>query len=207
MTVFAIAFLKGPIGMSESSTLYVSSVAFLGGFFGLSWLGPRVDRWGSKPVLLAAFAGWAGVLGGWTLLAAGVVAPRLGVVLGLEFAMGLGAAMVNMANTRLAMVVVPPMGRNHFFAIFSVANNVVLGLSPVLWGVLLDACARLDVHALGFHWNQFSVFFAVVGLLFAGAGWFGSRLIEPTSASLDRMLRELLVQSPQRFWLRWWPRS
>ena len=34
-----------------------------------------------------------------------------------------------MANTRLAMAVIPVMGRNHFFAIYSVVGNVTLGMT------------------------------------------------------------------------------
>ncbi len=44
-----------------------------------------------------------------------------------------------MANTRLAMAVIPVMGRNHFFAIYSVVGNVTLGLAPIGWGLLIDA--------------------------------------------------------------------
>jgi len=44
-----------------------------------------------------------------------------------------------MSNTRLAMVVIPVMGRNHFFALYSVIGNVALGLAPIGWGILIDA--------------------------------------------------------------------
>jgi hypothetical protein len=33
------------------------------------------------------------------------------------------------------------------------------------------------------------------------------RLDEPEAASLEDLLREILIQSPQRFWLRFWPRG
>ena len=33
------------------------------------------------------------------------------------------------------------------------------------------------------------------------------RLDEPKAASLEALLREILIQSPQRFWLRLWPRG
>ena len=32
------------------------------------------------------------------------------------------------------------------------------------------------------------------------------RLDEPEAASLEELLREILIQSPQRFWVRFWPR-
>jgi hypothetical protein len=32
------------------------------------------------------------------------------------------------------------------------------------------------------------------------------RLEEPKAASMEALLREILIQSPQRFWLRFWTR-
>ena len=32
------------------------------------------------------------------------------------------------------------------------------------------------------------------------------RLEEPAAARMEDLLREILIQSPQRFWLRFWPR-
>jgi MFS family permease len=207
MTVFTIAFLKGPIGLSESRTLLISSVAFVGGYTSLIGLGSQVDRWGSRPILLASLVTWLGVLGGWIVLAGHWAKPHLGLVLGLEFLMGLGAALVHMANTRLAMAVIPAMGRSHFFAIYSVASNLVLGLSPILWGILIDALAQVRWVWWGFEWNQFSVFFVLVAAAFTASLLLARRLEEPACASMEQMLRELLIQSPQRFWLRFWPRG
>ena len=39
----------------------------------------------------------------------------------------------------MAMVVVPAMGREHFFALFSVANNLALGLAPILVHAIFEA--------------------------------------------------------------------
>jgi hypothetical protein len=33
------------------------------------------------------------------------------------------------------------------------------------------------------------------------------RLHEPEAASMEDLLREILIQSPQRFWIRFWPRG
>jgi len=121
--------------------------------------------------------------------------------------MGLLAALVNMANLRLAMAVVPAMGRNHFFAIYSVVNNVVLGLAPIGWGVLIDAVGSRAPLWLGLEWNRYTVFFAATVVMFSITLAISRRLDEPQAASLETLLREILIQSPQRFWLRFWPRS
>ena len=49
------------------------------------------------------------------------------LVLFLELLMGFAYALVNMNNTRLAMVLSPAMGRSHFFALYSVVANLSLG--------------------------------------------------------------------------------
>jgi len=71
--------------------------------------------------------------------------------------MGLLAALVQMSNTRLAMAIVPVMGRNHFFAIYSVVNNVTLGLAPIGWGLLIDAVGTRSPIWLGLAWNRFTI--------------------------------------------------
>jgi MFS family permease len=98
------------------------------------------------------------------------------------------------------------MGRNHFFAIFSVLGNVTLGLSPILWGLIIDAIGPWRRAFGAFEWNRYSVFFAAVIAVFGGVLFFARRLEEPQAASMEELLREVLIQSPQRI-LRIWTRE
>lgn len=207
MTAFTVAFLKAQTGMGEGQILLVTSAAFLGGLSSLWLIGWRLDRLGSKPVLTFCCTAWLAVLAGWLLLAGGAYPPALGVLLALQFCMGLLAALVQMANTRLAMAVIPPMGRNHFFAIYSVVGNVTLGLAPVGWGVLIDAVGSHSPQWLGLSWNRYSVFYAATAAVFVVTIVLSRRLHEPAAASMEDLLREILIQSPLRFWLRLWPRG
>ena len=143
---------------------------------------------------------------GWFLLAAGVVRPRLGLVLLIELVMGFAYAQVNMNNTRLAMVLVPEMGRSHFFALYSVTANLTLGLAPILWGLVIDAFGNHAVRWQGIELNRFSFFFLAVLGVFAVTLVLCRRLDEPKARDIDELLREIL-QSPQRLWLRLWPRG
>jgi MFS family permease len=207
LTAFTVAFLKTEIGMIEGRILLVSSVSFLGGLSSLWILGTRLDSFGSKPVLTFSFVTWLLVLAGWGLLAGQVFGPRLWIILLLQIFMGLLAAMVAMSNTRLAMVIVPVMGRNHFFAIFSVLGNLSLGLAPILWGLLIDAVGPWRGVWLGVEWNRYTIFFAAAMLVMSIAFILSRQLEEPQAASMEELLRELLVQSPQRVWVRLWPRE
>ncbi len=207
MTAFTVAFLKAEAGMSEAKILLVTSIAFLGGLSSLWFLGSRLDRLGSKPVLTFSFAAWVAVLAGWVTLAGGALPLKLSLVLVLQVLMGLLAALVQMANTRLAMAVIPVMGRNHFFAIYSVVSNVTLGLAPIGWGLLIDGVGARSPVWLGLQWNRYTVFFAAAGLAYVVTLVLSRRLEEPQAASMEELLREILIESPQRFWVRFWPRG
>jgi len=204
---FTIAWLKTQADLSEGRVLLVSSAAYLGGLSSLWLLGPRLDRLGSRPVMMFCMAGWVVIVAGWVALAGRVLQPTLPILLALQFLMGLAAALVNMANIRLAMAIIPVMGRDHFFALFSVVGSLAMGLSPILWGVLIDSLRGLDLGWHGFALNRYSVFFALTGLVFVVAIWLCQRLEEPKAASMEALLRDLLIESPQRVWVRLWPKA
>jgi len=140
-------------------------------------------------------------------LSGGVFSVRLTVVLVLQFLMGLLAALVQMSNTRLAMAVIPVMGRNHFFAMYSVVGNVTLGLAPIGWGLLIDAVGERAPVWNGLAWNRFTVFFGAAALAYVVALVAARRLEEPEAASMEELLREVLIESPQRLWVKLWPRA
>ena len=206
MQAFTVAFLKVVIGMPEGQILFLNSVAFLGGLCSLWFLGSRLDHLGSKPVLTFSFATWMFITAGWMLLAGHALRPGVMLVFALQFLMGLFAALVSMSNTRLLMAVTPLMGRNHFFALFSVLANVSLGLAPIVWGVLIDAVGKRQFFSGAFEWNRYTVFFAAVMVVFVVALALARRLVEPEAATMDRLLREILIASPQRVWVKLWPR-
>jgi len=207
MTAFTVAFLKTYCAMPEGEILLVGAVSFVGGVSSLWLLGSRLDKLGSKPVLGFVCGMWLLVLTGWILLAGKVVVAGVWMVLLLQFFMGLLAALASMANNRLAMAVVPALGRNHFFAIYSVVANVSLGLAPIGWGLLIDLVGPRAPHWLGLEWNRFALFFAAAGVVFLITLGLSRRLEEPKAVSMEALLHDILIQSPQRFWLRFWPRD
>ncbi|KAF0180850.1 MAG: major facilitator superfamily protein [Limisphaerales bacterium] len=204
---FTIAWLKAQAGLSEGQVLLVSSAAYLGGLSSLWLLGPRLDRLGSRPVMMFCMAAWMVIVAGWVALAGRALQPTLPILLALQFLMGLAAALVNMSNVRLAMAIIPVMGRDHFFALYSVVGSLAMGLSPILWGVLIDSLRGLDLVWHGFAVNRYSVFFALTGLGFLVSLGLCARLEEPKAASMEALLRDLLIESPQRVWVRLWPKA
>jgi MFS family permease len=206
MTAFTVAFLKSETGLSEGAILLISSVSFLGGLSSLWFLGSRLDSLGSKPVLTFSFMVWLLILAGWAVLAGRAFPVGVAAILGLQLLMGLGAALVGMAHTRLAMAVIPPLGRNHFFALYSVVGCLALGVAPIAWGLIIDAVGTWKARGLGLEWNHYTIFFAAVAVLLGLTLLLARRLEEPKAASMDVLLKEVL-QYPQRVWMRLWPRA
>jgi len=203
---FTVAWLKSEAGLGEGRVLLVTSAAFLGGLSSLWILGARLDRLGSKPVLNASLLLWLVLAAGWLALAGRLTPPNVPLLLVLQFFMGLCGSMFGMANVRLAMAIIPAMGRSHFFALFSVVASLTLGLAPVLWGLLIDALGGVRVTAAGVEWNRYSLFFAGVGVVSAVTLALAGRLDEPKAASIEALLRDVLLEAPQRLWVRFWPR-
>ncbi len=197
LTAFVVAFLKMEGGMSEKGVLLVTAMSFLGGLGSLWLLGRRLDHWGSKPALQFSALLWVLIVVGWALVAGGALKPGWWLLVGLQVAMGLALSMYNMSNTRLAMMTIPFMGRNHFFVLFSVVSNLTQGIAPVLWGMMIDALGSVRMSGLGMEWNRFSIFFGAVAAVLLVATLLCLRLEEPQARQLDEMMKDLLM-SPVR---------
>jgi hypothetical protein len=80
-------------------------------------------------------------------------------------------------------------------------------LSPIIWGLLIDAVGVNDWTWMNLHWTRYSIFFSGAASVMVLALWTSRLVEEPTAASMEALLREILVQSPQRILLRLWPRG
>lgn len=207
MQAFPVAYLKTEAALSEGRILLLSTALYLGGMGSLWLFGTRLDALGSKPVLALAFGIFVLVLGGWSLMAGQTLPASTPFILALLLCMGLFAASANMAFTRLAMASVPVMGRNHFFALFSVAWNVTQGVAPILWGMMIDAIGNFRHQAGAVQWNRYSIFFAAAAGVTLATLLTTRRLVEPKAASFEELLRDLLLRTPLKFWFRLWPRG
>jgi len=205
---FLVAWLKEETAWSEEAILMLTSVTFVGALFNQIVISRGLDRFGSRPLLISGMIVWIFLLGLWTTVAGGVLAPRAPLVIALMLVLGLGSSMVNLSNIRLVMLSVPDEGRSHYFAIFSVVNSLGLGLAPVLWGILVDATANLSTPlGGGFVINSWSLLFALLTALFAIALILCTRIEEPKSVRWEALMRLMLRQSRTRYWLRQWSRS
>ena len=198
LTPFIVAFLRTGAGLPEGRILWLLSFTFLGGLASFWLAGPRLDRLGSKPALGFTMAGGMVATLGWGLMAGGVLPVTALTGVPLAVLTGLVNSLFAAANSRLAMTIMPAMGRNHFFALFAVVWQLSLGLSPIAWGLALDLIGDRRAIVGGVDWNRYSVFFAATLLAFAAAFERTRRLDEPTAGPAHALLRELLIDLPRR---------
>lgn len=157
-------------------------------------IGPLADRAGSRPVL--ALAGGLIVIGQivyWSL-ATGLISRSVGVVFGAIAVNTTGLTTFEIANTRLAMGTMPAQGRSHYFAAYSVAASLTMGVMPLFWGWLMD---HLPPASAGF-FNRFSVLHFAFGLGFLGAQFVRRRLMEPQAMSTSSFFQMLFRNSTLR---------
>lgn len=206
VATFTVEWLKDAAGLSEGAVLRVTAVSYTGGLMAVWLTGRRLDAFGSRPMLALAVAIWIVIVGCWLALAGGVFEPNAVTLVPLHVAMGFAGALVGMAMMRLVMGSIPVMGRSHFFAVFSVVSNVTLGASPVVWGLLLDVLRGSGFARERWGYTSHSIYFAGVALTMLAALILCARLHEPKAAPMNQLLRDILIDSPQRLWLRFWPR-
>lgn len=167
MGVFTVEFLVVRGKFAEDTILLLSALAFMGAVGGVFWSGPRLDASGSKPWLRGALILFSVTIIGWLALACNVLGTKPLVVGILIFFGGVAGALFGVANLRIIMGSIPVMGRNHFFALFSVISGLGLGFSPILWGAMLDSLRAIEIFIGPLFIDRYSVYFASLLLLSA----------------------------------------
>jgi MFS family permease len=160
--VFTVEYLREFPKFEISLILYLSGLSFIGALLSLAVTGRLIDEIGSKPVLRLGLGLFALVIAGWFLVAAGIIPPSIGIIAALNLLSGIAGALFNLANIRIVMATMPEMGRNHFFALFTVITSLGLGAAPVVWGVSLDFIGTYEVVTGAFHWKRHSIYFAIL---------------------------------------------
>lgn len=163
----------------------------------LPLLGRLVDRSGSRPLLALALLVWSLHALLWAALAAGWL-PLAWWVLGLiQLTAGSGSAAFYLGGQRLLMATVPGQGRSHFFALHGLALALGQGVSPVLWGLALDALQPWGGWA-GLGLNAHAALYLAAAALMAASLALCARLEEPQAMGTSRFLHEMLVRTPGR---------
>lgn len=200
--VFTVEYLREIPHFNVDIVLYLSGFSFVGALVMLPFLGGVVDYVGSKPLIRSATLLYSLVIFLWFLVAAGVLSCTLFLIAGLNFLSGAASANFNLANARITMGTMPEMGRNHFFALFTVISSLGLGAAPVVWGLTLDAIGSYEVVTGAFHWKRHSIYFLALFLLNGIAFAYIGRLHEAAKSAVPPTLIYARLKRFTRFWYR-----
>jgi hypothetical protein len=159
LSVFSVEYLHDFSGFGVRHIVLLSAFVFMGALIVLPLCGSVVDATGSKPVMRVATIIFAMVIATWILIAASVLPCSVALVAAVNLLTGGATANFNVANVRITMATMPGIGRNHFFALFTVVRSLGLAGATVAWGLFLDALGNYEVVTGAFHWRRHSIYF------------------------------------------------
>lgn len=199
IATFVTVFVRDQVQLQDGMILWLTAGAALMGTAAMRLLRNRVDRLGSRPFLGVALLWWALYFLSWFLLAAHwlaypwLVAPVL-LLLG-----GFFGAIYDLALTRLLMNTVGnrPFS-TQYFALHSVSASIMLGVSPILWGLLLDTLRGRQWQFGGLQLDGFAVFFGIQSLSLSFVLLTFLHLHEANSTSTASLLYRVFVRVPSR---------
>jgi len=202
LAAFTVKYLKAEAGMQDNYIMLASAAKFVGALGTLWFLKSRLDRMGSRPIIFFGLAIGLVCVAVFGLIAGRVVPLDFFAVAGLYLSFGFVLASVSMSMTRLAMATVPRLGSSHYFAVFAVVGNLGMGVSPTLWGLMIDILSGRKWDWLGIEWNEYTIYFAGVAVVLMFTALATMRLEEARAARLNEFLIDLIRHSPLRYWMR-----
>jgi MFS family permease len=196
---FVIVFVRDQVQLQDGTILWLTAGSAVLGTVAMRLLRHRVDRFGSRPFLGITFLWWVFYFLVWFLLAAQWLVRPLLIAPVLLLTAGFFGAIYDLALTRLLMNTVGD--RTHsteYFALHSVLISFMTGISPILWGLLLDQLRGLQFTVGGIELNGFAVFFAIqwCGLFLVLLAY--TQVREASSSSTGSLLYRVLVTAPSQ---------
>lgn len=196
--VFWIPMFRDLFHFSSSKSLLLASLSVFVSACSLFAFGKIIDRVGSRPIIALGLIFFALHFIGWACTASGVLPLTMTWLILIQISAGLCGSLYNLGNTRMLMSIVPSMGRSHFFALFSVIVSLVLGIMPVLWGIVLDSLSNWHAVMWGWEWNKYSFLYVILALTMIVSQYYLHRLDEARAMPTDEFMRELLINTPSR---------
>jgi MFS family permease len=196
--VLQVTMMRGLFNYSDASFLMLGVISSSVFIVSMLFLVKLINRSGNKPFLALSLGIQILHMFGWGLMAAKVTPCNWWTVGLQQGSWGVAAAFFQLANIRMLMSIVPEMGRSHFFAIFSVGQNLVLGLCPVFWGLLIDSLRDFSGHWGIWTWNPYSLGYLMMVLIMLSCTFMLARVEEAKAMTTEEFFRELLVNTPSR---------
>ena len=95
-----------------------------------------------------------------------------------------------------------PASALRYFTVNAANPPSAMGISPTLWGVMIDVTSASKAVWLGIEWNEYTLYFAGVAGVLMLTALTTIRLEEAKAARLNELFLDLVRHSPLRSWLR-----
>src|SRR5260221_1459397 len=202
LAAFIVGFLQNAGGFSDGMILACNMFAFIGAALSIPLVGGLMTRTGTKPVLRIALVCYFWAVICWLLISSNLLTTTPLMVILIYLILGVAGGLFGIANTRIAMDTMPLMGRNHFFALFTVFTSISLGLAPICWGIFLDSVGRAEFQLGVFHVNRYSLYFLMLTILVAITFVLANPLVEKKGEPLSLALRDAVIYARLRLFAR-----
>lgn len=197
INTFVIVFMRDQVQLQNGAILWLTAGAALMGTAAMRLLRHRVDRLGSRPFLGIVFLWWVLYFLCWFLLAARWIGYAWLIAPALILTGGFFGAIYDLAMTRLLMNTVGDRRfSTQYFAFHSVSASLMTGISPILWGLLLDTLRGAQWRIGPWQLDGFALFFAIQWLTLAVVLLTFMHLREASSTSTSSLIYRLLVRAP-----------
>jgi MFS family permease len=202
LAAFIVGFLQNIGGFSDGMILACNMFAFIGAALSIPFVGGLMNRTGTKPVLRIALVCYFWAVICWLLISSNLLTTTPLMVVLIYLILGVAGGLFGIANTRIAMDTMPLMGRNHFFALFTVFTSISLGLAPICWGIFLDSVGRAQFQLGVFLVNRYSLYFLMLTILIAITFVLANPLVEKKGEPLSLALRDAVIYARLRLFAR-----
>jgi MFS family permease len=195
LMAFVIGYLQGKGGYTAGQILAMTLCSAVGAFASVPFFGRVLERTGSKPLLRLSLTLYTWGILFWILVSSGTVPAMYQLVAFNYLVLGIAGGLFSIANTRIAMDTMPVMGRNHFFSLFTVFTSLSLGISPIFWGIFLDAIGNHEFAIGFFQVTRYSSYFILLAVLAFLTFFLANPLVEKRGAPFESAVRDVVIQA------------
>lgn len=194
---FITVFVREEVKLQDGAILWITAGAALVGIFSLRLLRSRIDGLGSRPFLGVVFLWWTIYYFVWFLMAARLVDGAQLLAPLMMLTAGFFASIYELSLTRLLMNTVGDRpGTTQYFALQSVIVSLLAGLSPIMWGWMLDNLDRVRLAVGGVSLDSYAIFFGVQWLLLGAVFIALLQVKEGNATTTKTLLYRVLVVAP-----------
>jgi MFS family permease len=202
LAAFIVGFLQHIGGFSDGMILACNVFAFVGAAISVQLVSGLMNRTGTKPILRISLVCYFWAVICWLLISSELLTTTPLMVVLIYLILGVAGGLFGIANTRIAMDTMPLMGRNHFFALFTVFTSISLGLAPICWGIFLDCVGHTQFQLGLFHVNRYSLYFLMLTGLVVVTFILANPLVEKKGEPLSLALRDAVIYARLRLFNR-----